>query len=152
MNKYFYSVIFISVILSAVSILLPSEKKSGKYVKFIVGAVTLLTLLSPVTGEKISLPEFELPHLSDSVSAEENLIQSTKKLFEREIVKELFTRFRISEEYCSAYVSLNSDDIENVYVEVIRITLKSYGAWSDTSSIKDFFAEKYSCSVKVTYE
>lgn len=152
MNTYFSSVLGTAVLSAVINLVIPNEKKTGKYIRFILGMITILTLIRPFF-DLGGLPEF--PDIDTSeVTADprELIVENTEKLIEEDITNELFSRFRISKDYCAVTVNLNSDDYENITPEKILITLKSYGAWGDKSAIENYFSEKYFCTVEVLYE
>ncbi len=158
MIGYFLSVIPAAVITALTSLLSTDQSKTGKYVRHIAGLITVFIIIEPLTGlyNRIKDQDFDFDF---SVSESETLpdyreaiINEAKKTIEKDISGELFTVFRVSKDYADVSVTMNANNYEDITVDSIVITLKSYGAWADDGAIRRYFEDKYYTTVLVNYE
>lgn len=157
MKEYLTSIMAVSVASALVSLLVPDGKASKKYLKFVIGAVSLLAVAEPLCG-LADIRELPKTDLSVTVPSEsENgyidaVIKNAEDIIASEMTEELFTRYRLSERYVGVCVELDASDPSEVTVNEMIITLKSYGSWADSRAISEYFSDKYGCEVKISYE
>ncbi len=152
---YFSSVLTVSVISAIVGILCPENAKLGKYVRYSVSLVMLLCVISPLIKLDISnikLPEVSIDTDTEAADPREVILNTAEKSLKNDIAKELFRKFRVSEDYAEIDLSLSAEDYGDIRIKNITVTLKSYGAWADSAGIIKHFSEKYETKVDVVYE
>ncbi len=157
MKAYLTSIMAVSIVSALVSLLVPDGNASKKYLKFVMGIISLLVVVEPLCGLSLSLeranltlPEQATEEISENYV--ELILKNTETLLEESIKNELFEKYGLSEKYAEVDVLLDSSDISDIKIAQIIITLKSYGVWHDAVAIEKYFADKYGCEVKIAYE
>lgn len=157
MKSYLTSITAVSIVSALVSMLVPDGKASKKYLKFVIGIISLLAVVEPLCGlslmiekSEITIPEAATEDLSEGYV--DSILKKTEALIEESIKSDIFEKFGLSEEYAELEVTLDSSDVSDIKISEITVTLKSYGVWRDAVTIEKYIAEKYGCEVKTAYE
>ncbi len=156
MREYLISVMAIFAVSALVSLLVPEGARSKRYMRLAVGAVALITVAEPLMSDmsvsgNLSLPRLET-ETADADAYLSAVIENTERTLEAELQDELFSVWRLSEEYADADVRLDVTDPADVKFKSVTVTLKSYGAWADADGIRLYFEEKLGTEVNVVYE
>ena len=159
MEQYFISILTISVIGGIITTLLP-EKSSGlkKYLSYIIGLISIITLLSPLTkviddvsSFKNNIDNFYNETISQEAIDKTNslIITSGIEKVEDGIKAILIEKYKLNESEINVTASVNKDDISAVKITQLTITLRGKATWEDSNKIKEYLESMVGCEIKI---
>ena len=157
MSAYMSAVIAVAAVTALVGMISPGDGAVKRYIKYISGLVMLSVIATPLIDALTS--PIELPEFSQSGGIEtyeynirEEIIKRAEQSLSDTVKDDLIRVFRINNDDIAVIVSLDSTDFDNIKIDSVTVTLRSYGAWTDTESIENYISENYDCEAQIRYE
>ena len=155
MNTYVSQIIIISIVGGIVTSLL-SRKSShiNKYINFIIGLICTIVLISPIVtftkNTTIITQQIEEIFSSDKVSiSNEIIINTSVEKLNKGIEENLMKKFNLNDDDINVITRINKDNIENIMIEEIEITLCNKAIWLDDSKIIEYAKEITGSKIKI---
>ncbi len=158
MNGYISAILVSSVVGGIINSLVPEKNGIKKYVKFIVGLVCIVSLISPIT--KIAFNANNIKEgvqnfvdniiVKDKIEISNSLIVNTSAEKICEGVKEaIIDKYNFDEKEVFVDISLDTENINAIKVNAINVTLSGKSSWSDCEKIEEYLEGIVGCDITV---
>ncbi len=160
MSAYMTSVLACAAVTALCAIMSPEDGTTGKYIKYISGIVSLSVIVSPLLSALRSPPA--LPDIPDAetyagyetydIFAE--LLKKAEGDVAETIKHDAARTFGLKEDDISVTVSLSGEDMSDVRISYIAVSLTGDAVWTDAAELERYIKENYDkeAEVGVFYE
>ncbi|MBQ3100842.1 MAG: hypothetical protein IJC50_07630 [Clostridia bacterium] len=148
-KNYCYSLIVISVTVTVIMLLSPENTRIIKYVRWITSLCIILILTAPISklGADIEFNDYTQGQVNSvKENAQELIIEEFKIKISDTVFKLINERFKI--ESSNIIVNLNTDDVENIYINNIGLSLNTKSKFLK-SDVEGFLKEKFLCEINI---
>lgn len=159
MKIYFTTVLTISLIGGIITSLLPEKSNSlKKYIKYVIGLICTITLISPLTSVLGNITTLQ-SNINDFFNSNfsQNAIDTSNKLIldtgiekvSSGIKSVLINKFKIAESNIDIDIISDDTDISAIKITKIIITLKGNATWENSESISNYLDGLISCDIEI---
>ncbi len=154
------AVIVCAAVTALCAIMMPEDKTTGKYIKYISGLVSLSIIVSPLMSAlrspsiDLELPEAGSFDTGGSYDMNAAVLKKAERTLSETVREDVSSRFGIEKGDISVAVTLTSEDMSDVRIKAVTVTLSHYGAWADAQKIERYIKESYDkeAEVRIIYE
>ncbi|MBQ7353008.1 MAG: stage III sporulation protein AF [Clostridia bacterium] len=159
MKIYFTTILTISLVGGIITSLLPEKSNSlKKYVKYVIGLICAITLISPLTSVlgNITKLQSNINDFFDSNFSQKAIDTSNNLVLETGIEKVsigiksvLINKFKIDESNIDIDIISDDTDISAIKIAKIIIILKGNATWENSESIRNYLDGLISCDIEI---
>lgn len=157
MSAYMGGVLACAAAAAIIGMICPSGADTGKYIKYIMGLVTLCVIASPLVDLIASvrdLPDIEIA-VSEPASEYDAfgaVLDEAARTLSDAAASAISERFGIDSADISVSAHFTGGDIYSARLEAVTVTLRADGVWANVDAIADYIRENYDCEAYIEYE
>ena len=160
MNGYVISIIIVSIVGGIASSLISmTDNRFKKQLSFIISLIYIIVLIAPVKNAINNIKLFSenidtfISSLNTNIDYSNNLIiNSSIDNISIGIKNELLKEFSLKSDDVKVTIDVNTDNIEAVKIEAIKIFLYNEATWHDEEKIINYLDKLLGCKIIIKKE